>query len=115
MSMLDDIKTYLGIPLAVDCFDRTLVLHLNTVIFLTETISRFTYKKDIDETTEWQDVFRDTVSTVPAIKSYICLKVRLLFDPPNNSFLTTTIEHTLTELEFKINMYCDSWLDKEEE
>lgn len=114
MNILEDVKMYLGIPLSVDCFDSTLILHINTSIFLTETISQFAYKKDIDKSTEWREVFNGKELLVPAIKSYICLKVRLLFDPPNNSFLTQTIERTLTELEFKINMYCDSWNDEEE-
>lgn len=114
MSILEDVKMYLGIPLPVDCFDSTIILHINTAIFLTETISQVAYKKDIDRSTEWLEVFDGKELLAPAIKSYICLKVRLLFDPPSNSFLTQTIERTLSELEFKINMYCDNWKDEEE-
>lgn len=111
MTILEDVKKYIGIPLSVDCFDSTLLIDINTAIFLTETISQLTYKKDIDKTTEWAEAFGGKELEVPAIKSYVCLKARLLFDPPNNSFLTATIERTLTELEYKINEYCDSWSD----
>lgn len=109
MSILGDVKEYLGIPAEVDCFDNTLLVHINTATFLTETISSFVNNIEIDKSTDWNEMYDGMEVTCPAIKTYVFLKIRLLFDPPNNSYLSGVIERSLTELEFKINMYCDSW------
>ncbi|WP_435891877.1 phage head-tail connector protein [Klebsiella pneumoniae] len=45
------------------------------------------------------------------MKTYIQQKVRLLFDPPNNSFLVSAIQENLKELEFRLNMDGEGALD----
>jgi len=50
---------------------------------------------------KWSD-FLGAVTNVEAIKSYIYLKVRLLFDPPSNSFLVEAINNQILELEWRL-------------
>lgn len=43
------------------------------------------------------------------VKSYIHLKTRLLFDPPQSSVVRDAITNMLSELEFRINIEADDW------
>lgn len=43
------------------------------------------------------------------VKSYVHLKARLLFDPPQSSVVRDAITNTLSELEFRISIVADDW------
>ena len=38
------------------------------------------------------------------VKDYIIAKTRLKFDPPQNSYLLTSLRETISELEFRLNI-----------
>jgi hypothetical protein len=49
------------------------------------------------------------------VKTYIYLKVRLLFDPPSNSSVAEAFNAQASELEWRLNVACDeTWLEDEE-
>ena len=48
----------------------------------------------------WDDFIED--GPIEAVKSYIPLKVRLLFDPPQQSFMVSNIQEQIKELEFRM-------------
>jgi hypothetical protein len=41
------------------------------------------------------------------VKSYIFLKVKLVFDPPPTGFATAAVERQIQELEYRINVVVD--------
>lgn len=55
-----------------------------------------------DETAEWKD-FIDDDGQLEDVKQYIYLKVRLVFDPPANSFLIETMQKQIDTLEWLLN------------
>jgi len=56
-----------------------------------------------DSNAVWSD-FIGTRTDIESIKSYIYLKVRLIFDPPQTSFLIEAIKDQLKEIEWRLNV-----------
>jgi hypothetical protein len=55
-----------------------------------------------DATTTWKDLL-GTRMDLEAIKTFIYLKVRLIFDPPTSAFVVEAMERQISELEWRIN------------
>lgn len=51
---------------------------------------------------KWMDFIYDR-KDLEAVKSYVYLKTRLLFDPPSNAFLVEAIERQIKEFEWRVN------------
>ena len=67
-----------------------------------------------DDADVWDDFFEGvTDHQYNAVKSYIYLKVRQLFDPPTTSYLISAVERQITELEWRLNVHREEtgWTD----
>ena len=112
-SILTSVKKLLGIAEDYTAFDTDLVLHINSV-FLTlsqlgvgpEEGFMITSK---DET--WGD-YMDSDALLNAVKSYVYLKVRLLFDPPTSSAVLASTERLISELEWRLNVAAETDFSK---
>lgn len=108
-SILTSIKKMLGISEDYTQFDADLIMHINS-IFLNLTqlgvgpASGFSIE---DETTEWTD-FINNNAQLQAVKSYIYLKVKLLFDPPLSSAVIESTNRMIAELEWRLNVAAES-------
>lgn len=100
-SILISIKEALGVESTDSSFDNELLLHINSVFSVMEHIGMMAFNVQ-DTTATWSDFFGERAD-LNFIKTYIVLKVRLLFDPPQNSFLVASIEKHCQELEWRIN------------
>jgi hypothetical protein len=60
-----------------------------------------------DKKAVWTDFMPDE-TMVESVKSYVYLKVRLIFDPPQSSAVLGAIERTINELEWRINVYVEN-------
>ena len=114
-SILTSIKKMLGIEEEYEHFDPDIVMHINTVFM---NLTQIGVGPDTgfiieDETSVWTDFISDTIS-LEAIKSYVYLKVKLLFDPPTNSAVIESMNRMINELEFRINLAAESLSSKEE-
>lgn len=113
-SILDDIKKVLGIDPSYTVFDRDIKLHINSVF---STLEQLGVGPDggfmiIDDTATW-GAFYGNDNRYNAIKSYVYLRVRVLFDPPTTSFLLDAHEKQIKELEWRLNVVRegDKWTD----
>lgn len=97
-SILDSIKDPLNIPPGDTSFDKTIVLYINGVFStLTQVgLGPAAGFKISDSATTW-DAFLGSSENLESVKTYMYLKVRLLFDPPQNSFGITAIEKMAEE------------------
>jgi len=107
-SILQSVKKMLGINPEYEEFDVDIILHINSVFSILSQIgagpaSGFMIS---DGSATWADYMEDSPE-LNNIKSYMYLKVRLLFDPPQNSAITKVIETQVTELEYRINYAVD--------
>lgn len=108
-SILTSIKKMLGIAEDYTQFDADLIMHINSVFLnLTQLgvgpASGFTIE---DETTEWTD-FINNNAQLQAVKSYMYLKVKLLFDPPLSSAVIESTNRMIAELEWRLNVAAES-------
>ena len=104
-SILITIKKMLGIDEAFIAFDTDVMMNINSALMVLNQLGvgpatgfMITGK---DET--WSQ-FLLARTDLEAVKTYIYLKVRLLFDPPANSFLVDAIKNQISELEWRINV-----------
>ena len=103
-SILTSIKGLLGITSTDTNFDNEISIHINSAFMSLQQLGvgpsiGFYISSDEDV---WEDILGERVD-LEAVKTYIYLKVRLVFDPPQNSFLVDSIKNMITELEFRIN------------
>ena len=105
-SILTSIKKLLGIEESYTAFDSDLLIHINSVFFIlyqlgigNDPTSAFTIS---DASAVWSD-FIDA-GKVDLIKSYMYLKVRLMFDPPQNGSLLQAMKEQIAEFEWRANV-----------
>ena len=104
-SILISIKKMLGIAEEYTPFDIDIILHINSVFMILNQLgigpsSGFRIE---DDSATWSDFTEDKLD-VEAVKSYIYLKVRLLFDPPSSSAAMESINRLISELEWRLNV-----------
>lgn len=117
-SILKSTKKILGIAEDYTVFDLDIITHINTAFStLTQLGVGPTEGFMIeDDTTAWTDFDPvDDHLNYNAVKSYIFLRVRLLFDPPTTSYLIAATEKQIQELEWRLNTYREGteWVDPE--
>jgi hypothetical protein len=68
-----------------------------------------------DETAQWSDFITDPSDDLQynSVKTYVFLRVRSLFDPPQTSYLITATEKQIQELEWRLNVHREEtgWVD----
>lgn len=108
-SILTSIKKLLGIDDAYTHFDPDIVMHINSVFaILTQMGVGPTNGFSIsgkDET--WSAFISDRADVFSMVKSYLYLKVRLLFDPPLSSAAIESINRQISEFEWRLFVAAD--------
>ena len=109
-SILTSIKKMLGIAEEYTQFDADIVMHINSVFMPLTQLgvgpSQGFYIED--ESSEWTEFIPD-LTKLQAVKTYIYLKVRLLFDPASlGSATLASYERTIQELEWRLNVAAES-------
>lgn len=103
-SILNTIKKMLGPSEEYDQFDTDIITHINTV-FMTLTQLGVGPSDGFyieDDTTTWLEFVPD-LKNFQAIKTYIYLKVKLVFDPPQSSAVIEAMNKQIAELEWRLN------------
>ena len=104
-SILTSIKKLLGIDEEYTQFDDDIIMHINSV-FLNLTQLGVGPSEGFlieDDTATWDDFIGDS-NQLQAVKSYVYLKVKLLFDPPLSSSVTESMNRMISELEWRLNV-----------
>lgn len=108
-SILTSIKKLLGITEEYEHFDADIIMHINSVLMILTQLGVGPPEGFFiqDETSTWTDFVPDTMK-IEAIKSYMYLKVKLLFDPPLNSAVMESYNRQISELEWRITSEAES-------
>ena len=107
-SILVTIKKLLGLAEDYDVFDTDLVTLINGAILAANQIGVGKEGFTITGQTEtWED-FAGNIAQLDAVKQYIYMRVRLVFDPPANSFLVNAIEKQLDEMTWRLNVQAEA-------
>ena len=104
-SILKSTKKILGLDQEYTAFDLDVITHINAAFSILDQLGvgplgGFSIE---DDQTEWIE-YPVPPNQLHLIKTYIYLKVRLLFDPPSTSFLINAYEEQLKEYEWRLNV-----------
>lgn len=102
-SILTSIKKLLGLEEDYTAFDTDITIHINSAFSTIQQLGVGPSEgfRIVDKNEKWSDYLLDKEKDM--IKSYIYLKVRLVFDPPASSYGITAIKNEITEYEWRIN------------
>lgn len=113
-SILTDTKKILGIAEEYTAFDQDIITHINSVFVILNGLGVGPEEGfDIsDKTAVWTDFLGDD-KRLNSVRSYVYLRVRLLFDPPQTSFHIAALENQYKELEWRLSIQREStaWID----
>ena len=115
-SILTSIKKLLGITREYEHFDPDIIMHINSVFMILTQMGVGPSEGFVieDETSTWSDYAEDLIP-IESIKSYIYLRVRLLFDPPSSSAVMESMNRTISEFEWRLNVSAESKQSTREE
>lgn len=109
-SILLSVKKVLGLGGDNSDFDADILIHLNSVLAILQQLGvgpEEGYYVDSESQT-WEDYLGTDNKHINMIKSYICAKVRLLFDPPVSSAVMESLNRTCTEFEWRANVAAEN-------
>lgn len=109
-SILTTTKKVLGIDASYTAFDVDITMHINTVF---STLNQLGIGPEngfaIEDATPTWDAFLGNDPRMNSVKTYVYLRVRLLFDPPTTSYLIDAMKQQLQELEWRISALRESY------
>lgn len=107
-SILTSIKKLLGIEEEYTQFDADLIIHINSVLSILTQLGVGPSEgfSIADKTAVWTD-FVPGDARLSSIRTYVYLKVKLLFDPPLSSAVIESTKQLISELEWRLNVAAD--------
>lgn len=108
-SILTSTKKLLGIEDDDTSFDLDVLIHINTALAILNQLGVGSNEGILvaDKSTLWAAVLADNKFLVPA-KSYVFLKVKLLFDPPLSSAAIESMNKLIAEFEWRLTVLVET-------
>ena len=110
-SILTSIKKLLGIEEQYTHFDQDIIMHINTVFMTLNQLGVGPKEgfRIMDASKKWSDFLPDAESLrMESVRTYVYLKVRILFDPPTSSSIMESFKNLANELEWRLNVAAES-------
>lgn len=104
-SILNSTKKLVGVDESYTAFDLDIMTHINSV-FLSLTqlgIGPVEGYMITGPEAVWGDFYGPNVR-LNAIRTYVALRVRVVFDPPTSSFVLTALQEQIRELEWRLSV-----------
>lgn len=103
-SILTSIKKLLGITEQYEQFDPDIIMHINTAFMTLNDIGvgpveTFSIR---DKTDLWNDFIPDDTKKLEGVKTYIYLKVKMVFDPSGSATVNESLKRQADELEWRL-------------
>jgi hypothetical protein len=107
-SILQSTKKLLGLAAEYDVFDIDIITHMNTAFSTLYQAGVGVPEGFVveDKNDTWA-AFIGNKMHIQDVKTYVYLRVKMLFDPPTSSFALTAIEKQLDELLWRLNVADD--------
>lgn len=107
-SILLSIKKVLGAQSMLDDFDDDIKMHINSALMILRQLgigpaTGFSIHGS-EET--WSDFLGEDESLLEMVKSYVAMKVRIIFDPPVGGALDA-LKSSIAEFEWRLNVAVD--------
>lgn len=107
-SILTSIKLLLGMDEDYTEFDSDIIMHINSVFVILTQLGVGPSKgfRIEDSSATWYEYTQDNL-LIESVKTYIHLKVKLIFDPPSSSAVIASMERLISEFEWRLNVAVD--------
>lgn len=107
-SILTSIKKMLGITEEYTHFDADIIMHINSVFMILTQMGVGPEEGFFieDKKMYWEDFVEDPAE-LQAVKSYMYLKVKSLFDPSASSAVAGSMDRLISELEWRLHVAAD--------
>lgn len=113
-SILRSVKKVCGLLPEDNSFDEDIILHINSILSVLTQLGIGPEEGYMieDDSSMWGN-FLGNDKRFNAVKTYVHLRVRILFDPPNTSFVIDAMEKQISELEWRMSVQREgeSWID----
>lgn len=108
-SILNSIKKLLGIAEDYNYFDQDIIMDINAALMILTQLGVGPSNGFLitDDTDTWND-FVNNGGNLGSIQSYVYMKVKLMFDPPQNSFTVDSMTKLVNEFEWRLNVAADN-------
>jgi hypothetical protein len=113
-SILDDVKKVLGLDPSYTVFDADVLMHINSAFSTLNQLGIGPQEGLMieDDSATWDSL----IGTDPRknmVKSYVCLKVKQMFDPPGTAYLVDAMEKQVREIEWRLSTLREEteWVD----
>lgn len=108
-SILLTVKKMLGIAAEYRAFDIDIIININAVFLTLNQLgvgpnNPFSISDDIQI---WSDFLGDQEDILQGVQTYVYQRVRLMFDPPTNSFLVDSMKKQIEEFEWRFNIQAE--------
>lgn len=101
-SILTSVKQMLGIVPEYTAFDPQIIMDINSALSILHQLGVGDGYFIVTGTNEkWDDLIPDP--RFAFVKTWLYMKVRLMFDPPASSYAVESMEKQIAELEWRIN------------
>lgn len=110
-SILISTKKNLGLESSYTAFDLDVLTHINAAFSTLNQLGVGPPEGFFveDSSAVWSE-FGVPPNQLHTVKSYIYLKVRMLFDPPTTSFHTEAMNRQIAEYEWRLNVFREEML-----
>ena len=101
-SILNSVKSYLGVPFDVTAFDPDIIMSINAIMIV---LHQFGIGPNTPYVVEnalqtWGDFLGE--DSIGGIREYVNMRVRMLFDPPSNNQIMSALKEQISEFEWRI-------------
>ena len=108
-SILLSVKDAIGPSASYSAFDNSLIMHINSVFSILKQLGvgpqDETFKITGDKE-KWSDFYEDG-ENLEMVKTYMYMKVRMMFDIPQSSFVSDALNRKISEIERRLNAEVD--------
>lgn len=117
-SILKGTKKILGLGEDYTAFDHDVITHINSAF---STLNQLGIGPSegfmIEDATATWFIFLGPDPRLNSVRTYVYLKVRMLFDPPNTSYLVNAFNEQINEIEWRLNVKREDeeWTDPDPE
>lgn len=113
-SILTSIKKLLGISEEDESFDTDVIIDINSALTVLHQLGVGPAEGFFisDSMATWSDFLQDK-TTIELVKTYIYMKVKLMFDPPASATILQSYKDQINEYEWRLNVAEDPGVKEE--
>lgn len=109
-SILTSVKKLLGLDKDNTDFDMDIIIHINSAFAILTQLGvgpseGFSIENEFPI---WDDFISSEDKRFRMVKTYVYMKVRLVFDPPTNSSHLQALKDAVDEYEWRLNVAAES-------